>query len=82
MNAVVVVVGVKNPAVGRLENVLKRRREIQGILKWLLLLLLLLLLYKKRTMTGLGEGLYIFPVSFSFINTGIAVFFYKAPPDG
>ncbi len=33
-------------------------------------------------MTGLGEGLYIFPVSFSFINTGIAVFFYKAPPDG
>jgi hypothetical protein len=62
MNAVVVVVGVENPAVGRLENVLKRRREreIQGILKWLLLLLLLLL-YKKRTiMTGLGEGLDIF----------------------
>jgi hypothetical protein len=27
MNAVVVVIGVENPAVGRLENVLKRRRE-------------------------------------------------------
>ncbi len=73
MNAVFVVVGVENPAVGRLENVLKRRRgererEIQGILKWLLLLSLLL--YKKRTMTGLGEGLYIFSSLLSFINTG------------
>lgn len=63
---------MENPAVRRLENVMKRKKKRNPgdflfyfffFLKWLLLLLLLL--YKKRTMTGLGEGLYIFSVSLS-----------------